>query len=103
MVHKIAKLILEHADSFLERAEAIDVALSLGMTLDEIQEYLDWVDSVHGGKANQSSKPPAEQVQQENSAPSDCRLPMEDGEGELRETKGMAPHGHETRQAEDSD
>ncbi len=66
MVHKIAKLILEHTDSFLERAKAIDVALSLGMTLDEIQEYLDWIDSVHGGKANQSSKPSSEQVQQEN-------------------------------------
>jgi DNA-binding transcriptional MerR regulator len=44
MPHEIAKLILEHADSFLERGEAIKTALSLGMPLHEIEEYLDWID-----------------------------------------------------------
>ena len=87
MASKIAKLILEHAGSFLERAEAIEAALSLGMTLDEIQDYLDWIDSVRGGKAKQSSNPPAEQVQQENSVPSDGSLPLEDSEEEPQDTK----------------
>ncbi len=44
MAHEIAKLILEHADTFLEREEAVRTALSLGMSLEEIEEYLDWVD-----------------------------------------------------------
>lgn len=44
MAHEIAKLILEHAGTFLEREEAIRTALSLGMPLNRIEEYLDWVD-----------------------------------------------------------
>lgn len=46
MTHKIAKLILEHADTFLESREAVRTALSLGMPLDGIEEYLDWLDTV---------------------------------------------------------
>jgi DNA-binding transcriptional MerR regulator len=48
MSHEIAKLLLEHAETFLERTEAIKAALSLGMPLNEIQDYLDWLDSVRG-------------------------------------------------------
>jgi DNA-binding transcriptional MerR regulator len=59
MSHEIAKLLLEHAETFLERTEAIKSALSLGMPLAEIEEYLDWLDSVRstnkGGDANRSS------------------------------------------------
>ncbi len=44
MAHEIAKLILEHAGTFLEREEAIRTALSLGMPLQMIEEYLDWID-----------------------------------------------------------
>jgi hypothetical protein len=44
MPHEIAKLILEHAESFLEREDAIRTAMSLGMPLNEIESYLDWVD-----------------------------------------------------------
>ncbi len=46
MAHEIAKLILEHAATFLERREAVRTALSLGMPLDEIERYLDWLDHV---------------------------------------------------------
>jgi DNA-binding transcriptional MerR regulator len=46
MAHEIAKLLLEHAETFLERTEAIKSALSLGMPLNEIEEYLDWLDTV---------------------------------------------------------
>ena len=86
MAHKIAKLILEHANSFLERTEAIDAALSLGMTLNEIQEYLDWIDSLPEGKANKSSKSTAKRAQEGNSAMPDGRLSMENGEGEPSST-----------------
>lgn len=45
MAHKIAKLLLEQADSFLDRIEAVKTALSLGMPLREIEEYLDWLEA----------------------------------------------------------
>jgi DNA-binding transcriptional MerR regulator len=48
MAHEIAKLMLEHAGTFLERAEAIRTALSLGMPLHEIEAYLDWLDATRG-------------------------------------------------------
>jgi hypothetical protein len=48
MAHEIAKLMLEHAGTFLERAEAIRVALSLRMPLHEIEEYLDWLNATRG-------------------------------------------------------
>jgi DNA-binding transcriptional MerR regulator len=48
VVHEIAKIMLEHAGTFLERTEAIRVALSLGMPLREIEEYLDWLDATRG-------------------------------------------------------
>jgi hypothetical protein len=49
MSHEIAKLLLENAETFLERTEAIKSAISLGMPLNEIQEYLDWLDALRGG------------------------------------------------------
>jgi DNA-binding transcriptional MerR regulator len=45
MAHEIAKLLLEHAGTFLERTEAIEIALSMGMPLNEIEDYLDWLDA----------------------------------------------------------
>jgi DNA-binding transcriptional MerR regulator len=48
MAHEIAKLLLEHAGSFLERSEAVRTALDLGMPLDDIERYLDWLDAVRG-------------------------------------------------------
>jgi DNA-binding transcriptional MerR regulator len=48
MAHEIAKLLLEHAGTFLERTEAIETAISLGMPLNEIEEYLDWLDATRG-------------------------------------------------------
>lgn len=46
MAHEIAKLLLEHADTFLERSEAVRTAMSLGMPIYEIEAYLDWLDLV---------------------------------------------------------
>jgi len=48
MSHEIAKLLLEHAETFLERTEAVKSAVALGMPLAEIEEYLDWLDTVRG-------------------------------------------------------
>lgn len=44
MPHEIAKLLLEHAESFLERSEAVKAAISLGMPIHEIEAYLDWLE-----------------------------------------------------------
>lgn len=61
MSHEIPKLLLEHAGTFLERREAIKTALSLGMPLDEIEAYLDWLDTVNGRRAKgpESEKGPS--------------------------------------------
>jgi len=62
MSHEVAKLLLEHAESFLERTEAIKAALDLGMPLAEIEAYLDWLDTVRGevGDSRDSDhRPPA--------------------------------------------
>jgi hypothetical protein len=48
MAHEVAKLMLEHAGTFLERTEAIKVAMNLGMPLNEIEDYLDWLDAMRG-------------------------------------------------------
>ena len=58
MAHEIAKLLLEHAETFLERTEAIKSALSLGMPLSEIEEYLDWLDSVRNQNQPAVAKKP---------------------------------------------
>jgi hypothetical protein len=50
MAHEIAKLLLEHAETFLGRTEAVEKALSLGMPLHEIESYLDWLDQVQSGR-----------------------------------------------------
>jgi len=55
VAHEIAKLLLEHAETFLERTEAIKSAVSLGMPLSEIEDYLDWLDTVR--KSEQPTKP----------------------------------------------
>jgi hypothetical protein len=45
MAHEVAKSLLEHAGTFVERTEAVEIAISLGMRLQEIEEYLDWLDN----------------------------------------------------------
>jgi DNA-binding transcriptional MerR regulator len=49
MAHEVAKLMLEHAATFLQRTEALEAALRLGMPLAEIEEYLDWLDATGRG------------------------------------------------------
>jgi DNA-binding transcriptional MerR regulator len=55
MAHEVAKLLLEHAGTFLERTEAIKAALNLGMPLAEIEAYLDWLDLVRAGDDDRQS------------------------------------------------
>lgn len=43
MAHEIAKLLLEHAGTAIERGKAIETAVRLGMPLHEIDEYLEWL------------------------------------------------------------
>jgi hypothetical protein len=48
MALEIAKLMLEHAGTFLERTKAVRVAMLSGMPLNEIESYLDWLDATRG-------------------------------------------------------
>lgn len=57
MAHQIAKLILEHAQTPREREEAIQKAISLGMPLHEIEQYLDWLDAIRRHKKNNRNGP----------------------------------------------
>jgi DNA-binding transcriptional MerR regulator len=57
MAHEIARLMLEHAQTFLDRTEAVRVALSLGMPLNEIQDYLDWLDQIGSSRNLEAQKP----------------------------------------------
>ncbi len=63
MAHEIAKILLEHAETFIARTEAIETALSLGMPLQEIEAYLDWLDNVQAGRkpSELSQNPPSPQ------------------------------------------
>lgn len=62
MAHEIAKRLLEQADSFLNRSEAIRAALSQGMSLREIEAFLDWLDLMREQRSdrNRPSPPSAE-------------------------------------------
>ncbi len=59
-VHKLAKLMLEQAGTFIERSEAIEVAMRMGMSLNQIEEYLDWLDNMdkhpRGGTTDDRSR-----------------------------------------------
>jgi DNA-binding transcriptional MerR regulator len=57
MSHEIAKLLLEHAATFLDREEAIRSAIRLGMPLNEIEEYLDWLDLTRSGNGDDRPLP----------------------------------------------
>lgn len=48
MAHEIAKLLLEHAGTAIEREKAIETAVRMGMSLTEIDEYLEWLTLVRG-------------------------------------------------------
>ena len=56
MAHRIAKLLLEQADSFLDRTEAVKAALSMGMPLHEIERYLDWIEASGLQRGNTSDR-----------------------------------------------
>jgi hypothetical protein len=53
MAHEIAKLLLEHSRTFLERAEAVKSAMGLGMPLNEIEAYLDWLEMARSRHAEE--------------------------------------------------
>jgi DNA-binding transcriptional MerR regulator len=57
MAHKIAKLLLKQAGTFLDRSQAIAAAIALGMPLNEIEEYLDWLDATRPPPEDPSPPP----------------------------------------------
>ena len=57
MSHHIAKLLLDHAQTAPARVEAIQRAMELGMPIHEIEEYLDWLDSIRNNGEIQATDP----------------------------------------------
>lgn len=43
MANEKAKLLLENSNDYFERISAIQAALQLGMPMEEIEDYLDWL------------------------------------------------------------
>jgi len=54
MSHKLAKLLLEQAETFLERRDAVKEAIKLGMPIEEVEEYLDWLEMIRCQPQNAS-------------------------------------------------
>jgi hypothetical protein len=50
MSHQKSKQLLDSARTLIERENAIQTAMNLGMPLHEIQEYLDWLDAQESAK-----------------------------------------------------
>ncbi|MCH5372671.1 MAG: hypothetical protein JJ992_01740 [Planctomycetes bacterium] len=65
MAHKIAKLILEKATTPTARVEAVKTALQMGMPLNEVEEYLDWLDMMRGLSARFAEPPDDEPPDEE--------------------------------------
>ncbi len=59
MAYEIAKAVLEQAQTPVERVKAIRVACSLGMPLQKIEEYLDWLDAVRRPQYDKAEGPNA--------------------------------------------
>ncbi|MHC2066812.1 hypothetical protein ACYFX5_05035 [Bremerella sp. T1] len=43
MANEKAKLLLENCNDYFERISAVQSALHLGMSMEEIEDYLDWL------------------------------------------------------------
>jgi len=43
MANEKAKLLLENSSDYFERISAVQSALQLGMPMEEIEDYLDWL------------------------------------------------------------
>ncbi|MGY8769432.1 MAG: hypothetical protein ACKVH8_13520 [Pirellulales bacterium] len=46
MAHEKAKLLLETSNDYIEHIAAVQTALQMGMPMEEIEEYLDWLDLI---------------------------------------------------------
>lgn len=55
MANEKAKLLLENANDYFEKITAIQCALSLGMPMEEIEEYLDWLRLLRSEKCEMAS------------------------------------------------
>ena len=53
MEHDAAKAVLFHAEGLAQRIEAVTQALELGMSLTQIEDYLDWIDATRASAAAQ--------------------------------------------------
>jgi hypothetical protein len=57
VAHESAKLLLEQAKTIEDRTKAVRIAMCSGMSLQEIEEYLDMLDRRRGGVGNERNSP----------------------------------------------
>lgn len=55
MANEKAKLLLENASDYFERITAIQSALQLGMPMEDIEDYLDWLRLLRAEKCEMAS------------------------------------------------
>ncbi|WP_158262328.1 MULTISPECIES: hypothetical protein [Pirellulaceae] len=55
MANEKAKLLLENASDYFERITAIQSALQLGMPMEDIEDYLDWLRLLRSEKCEMAS------------------------------------------------
>lgn len=69
MAHDKAKQLLAEADNFEARQHAIVEAIQLGMPLNEIEQYLDWLDNSSNPNVSTRQKPPGMRLDREAEKP----------------------------------
>lgn len=57
MANEKAKLLLESSSNYLERISAVQAALQLGMPMEEIEEYLDWLRLLRAEQCEMAAAP----------------------------------------------
>lgn len=64
LTHETAKTVLANAKDAVERADAIESAMQMGMPLSEIEDYLDWLDSIRGPSGASEKRPDGQSNEQ---------------------------------------
>jgi len=60
MANEKAKLLLESSSDYFDRISAVQQALRMGMSLEEIEEYLDWIKLLRNERMSLGSELPSQ-------------------------------------------
>ncbi|MEX0793311.1 MAG: hypothetical protein WD045_09260 [Pirellulaceae bacterium] len=60
MANEKAKLLLESSSDYFDRISAVQQALRMGMSLEEIEEYLDWIKLLRNERMSLGAEQPSQ-------------------------------------------